>query len=230
MSIAQLLSGTKQGEPQGVIHNPRIYEFLANTQFLGARRHIWAQLAATSGAAPGDRVLDIGCGTGYFAAHLAPLVLPGGSVAGIDPSPSMTAYADAHSPEHCSFTVAGAEQLPFADSVFDLAVSSLAFHHIPHMLWPQSMVEIFRVLRPGGVLFLVDFRPPHAPLPVRRLLALTGAEHVLDDPRDRLRKLVIQTGFVITGAGEHLRMHHIAATKPTPLTADTSSGGPCQPD
>lgn len=214
MSIAQRLSGTKPGEPQEVIHNPRIYEFLADIHFLGARRRIWTRLAAASGAAAGDQVVDIGCGTGYFASRVAPLVLPGGSVTGIDPSPNMTAYAEAHSPDQCSFMVASAEKLPFEDAVFDLAVSSLAFHHIPHMLWHQSMAEIFRVLRPGGALFLVDFRPPRAPLRIRRLLAMTGAEHVLDDPRPQLRKLITETGFDITGAGEHLRMHHIAATKP----------------
>ncbi len=214
MTIAQRLSGTRPGDPPGIINNPRIYEWLAHTHFLGTRGLIWARMARACGAGPGDRILDVGCGTGYFASRLAPQILPGGTVTGIDPSPPMLAYADKRSPAQCRFVFAGAEDLPFADGDFDVVVSSLAFHHIPDTLWPQAMSEIMRVLRPGGTVFIADFRPPRAPLWVRRALARTGAEHVLDDPRPRLRGLMTETGFMITGTGDYPRMHHLAGQKP----------------
>ncbi|WP_115282123.1 class I SAM-dependent methyltransferase [Mycolicibacterium tokaiense] len=108
-------------------------------------------MARACGAGPGDRILDVGCGTGYFASRLAPQILPGGTVTGIDPSPPMLAYADKRSPAQCRFVFAGAEDLPFADGDFDVVVSSLAFHHIPDTLWPQAMSEIMRVLRPAAL-------------------------------------------------------------------------------
>ncbi|AQA03552.1 hypothetical protein BVC93_15300 [Mycobacterium sp. MS1601] len=214
MSIGERLMGSRPGE--SVIHHPRTYELMADLHFLGSRRRrrVWADLVAASGARPGDRVIDIGCGTGYFASALSSAVSPGGAVVGIDPSPTLVDYAGRANPGGCTFAVAGAEDLPFADSSFDVAVSSLAFHHIPQRLWLWSMCEIHRVLRPGGLLFLADFRPPRLPLGVRKVLARTGAEQMITDARVDLRDAITGAGLSIVRAREHPRMHSIAAVKP----------------
>ena len=70
----------------GVITHPRAYELFANAWFLGQRARVFDRLVAASGAQHGERVLDIGCGTGYFSRRIAGAVSPDGAVIGIRPS------------------------------------------------------------------------------------------------------------------------------------------------
>ena len=134
----------------GVITHPRAYELFANAWFLGQRARVFDRLVAASGAQHGERVLDIGCGTGYFSRRIAGAVSPDGAVIGIDPSEPMLSYATGHAPANCTFRAAGAEDLPFGDGSFDVIVSSLAFHHIPTERRGDAVREMFRVLRPAG--------------------------------------------------------------------------------
>jgi ubiquinone/menaquinone biosynthesis C-methylase UbiE len=158
----------------GLITHARGYELFAGVWFLGRRTRIWDRLVTSSGAGRGDRVLDVGCGTGYFARRIAPAVQPGGSVVGIDPSQPMVDYATEHGPPNCTFQVAGAEDLPFPDASFDLVVSSLAFHHFPADRRADAVREMFRVLRPGGRVFIADIRPPNGPVLNRIVGAVTA--------------------------------------------------------
>ncbi|MGV7756179.1 methyltransferase domain-containing protein, partial [Mycobacterium kansasii] len=84
---------------------PYTYEVVTEIWFGGRRARVWDRLVGLSGAGPGERVLDVGCGTGYFARRIAGAVEPEGSVVGIDPSQSMLHYASRHAPAHCTFVV-----------------------------------------------------------------------------------------------------------------------------
>jgi SAM-dependent methyltransferase len=92
MGLGQKLLGDPQGYAEdasgGLIRRARLYEFSAAVAFAGRRRRVYDRLVAQSGAAAGNRVLDIGCGTGYFARRIAPAVEPGRTVVGIDPFPA----------------------------------------------------------------------------------------------------------------------------------------------
>src|SRR5215213_5518503 len=76
--------------------------------------------------APGERILDIGCGGGAFCRQIAPLVAPGGSVLGIDNAPAAVDIALRLSALEdrslMSFTQADGHDLPFSDASFDAAV------------------------------------------------------------------------------------------------------------
>ena len=50
------------------------------------------------------------------------------------------------------------EQLPFPDQTFDVVLSTLMMHHVPHPLKRQGLAEIARVLKPGGRLVIADFK------------------------------------------------------------------------
>jgi ubiquinone/menaquinone biosynthesis C-methylase UbiE len=103
-----------------------------------------------------ERILDVGCGTGQLAAAILER-LPEARVWGLDLSPRMLDHARRRAAESGGrfFLVQGdSEQLPFADDSFDVVTCSHSFHHYPHQ--DRVAAEMFRVLRPGGRLLLLD--------------------------------------------------------------------------
>src|SRR5579859_3625518 len=83
----------------------RLNEAVTHIAFGGRRRQVYTRIAALSGARPGDRALDIGCGGGYLARLLAAAVTPGGRVTGLDTSAPAISYARRRAPANCSFAV-----------------------------------------------------------------------------------------------------------------------------
>lgn len=107
-------------------------------------------------AEPGDRVLDVGCGPGFYVAELLDTVGPGGSVVGIDVSGDMLAVAARRTEGHgnVGFHEGGATALPVPDESFDRAVSVQVLEYVEDV--PAALGEMHRVLRPGGRLVLWD--------------------------------------------------------------------------
>lgn len=107
------------------------------------------RLVADLGVVPGNRVLDIGCGTGILSYHLANVVGPTGEVVGIDPLPLRIALARTKRQPNLSFRVADVYNLPdLFDATFDVVVMNSVFHWLPEKARP--LLECRRVLRPGG--------------------------------------------------------------------------------
>src|SRR2546423_1393840 len=113
-----------------VIHQARLYDLAAAASFLGQRARIYDRLVRHGQARPGERVLDLGTGTGYLAERVARVVGPDGQVTGIDPGATMLRFAERRGLGNAVFRVGRAQELPFDDASFDLVVSCLAFHHI----------------------------------------------------------------------------------------------------
>lgn len=116
--------------------------------FVPALTGVWAPVVAqAAGVGPGDRVLDVACGTGVVAREAARRVGPGGSVTGVDPNAGMLAVARDHGAS-IAYHQGRAEDLPFADASFDVAVSQfgMMFFEDP----AAAIAEMRRVVRPGG--------------------------------------------------------------------------------
>jgi ubiquinone/menaquinone biosynthesis C-methylase UbiE len=124
-------------------HLAETYDRLSDSQFEGGKR-----LVERLDAKPGDRVLDVGSGTGRLARWIAERVGPTGSVVGIDPLPDRVAIARANAPG-VAFEVGRAEDLTaFADESFDVVCMSAVFHWVDDK--KKALAEVRRVLRPGG--------------------------------------------------------------------------------
>ncbi|WP_437611555.1 class I SAM-dependent methyltransferase [Sorangium sp. So ce834] len=167
-----------------------------------------SQLVAHLELAPGQRVLDVGCGTGTLAV-LAQQRHPGVEVHAIDGDAEVLALARekaARAGAGVRFERAMAWALPYPDGTFDRVVSSLMFHHLAADDKRRTAEEILRVLRPGGALLLADFGSPrNAPgrAAVRALRWFDRLAHRHDDAlASRFDdNLADRLPAVLTGAG-----------------------------
>ncbi|HEY7555911.1 MAG TPA: methyltransferase domain-containing protein [Candidatus Binatia bacterium] len=102
------------------------------------------------GVENGDRVLDVGCGTGSLAWTIDKTTAAA-KIVGIDPSAGFLDYARSHySDSRLTFEVGDAQRLPFPDTAFDRCLSLLVMRHIPDA--SKATSEMRRITRPGGVL------------------------------------------------------------------------------
>jgi ubiquinone/menaquinone biosynthesis C-methylase UbiE len=102
----------------------------------------------------GERVLDMGCGTGRFT---VPLVATGAEVTALDLSNGMLSVAAGKLTERglkAEIHQGDMADLPFADGTFDTVTSMLALMHIPLVDRQAVFTEVSRVLKPGGRMLL----------------------------------------------------------------------------
>lgn len=110
---------------------------------------------------PGERVLDVACGTGVVARGVAAAVGDDGAVTGLDPSPAMLGVAERiGSPEGAAITwVQGrGEELPFSDDTFDIVLCQQGMQFFTDR--PAAVREMLRVLVPGGRAGVAVWRGP----------------------------------------------------------------------
>jgi ubiquinone/menaquinone biosynthesis C-methylase UbiE len=112
---------------------------------------------------PGHRVLDLGCGTGTLAI-MAKESQPSADVSGLDADPDMLKVARFKSGERkapVKFDVGFTNKLPYPDASFDRVMSSIMIHHLKTPDKITTAKEVFRVLKPGGELHIIDFGKPY---------------------------------------------------------------------
>ena len=112
---------------------------------------------------PGQHVLDLGCGTGTLAI-LAKQTQPSAEVVGLDADPEMLKVAKYKSSQlnaPVKFDVGFTNKLPYPDASFDRVLSSIMIHHLKTPDKETTAREVFRVLKPGGQLHIIDFGKPY---------------------------------------------------------------------
>jgi len=124
------------------------YEPLWQSQLAGAQ----SALLALASPMPGERVLDVACGTGLGTLRAAAAVAPTGSAVGVDLSARMidTARSRASGLKavKVGFERMDAEELALPDGQFDVALCALGLMYVPDP--NKALREMFRILRPGG--------------------------------------------------------------------------------
>jgi ubiquinone/menaquinone biosynthesis C-methylase UbiE len=122
----------------------------------------WAgPVADAAGIRTGDRVLDVGCGTGVLAREALGRVGQEGRVVGLDLNEGMLAVAARTEPK-IDWRRSDAASLPFEDASFDVVVSQFALMYFPDRV--ASLREVWRVLAPAGRLAIASWASiDHAP-------------------------------------------------------------------
>lgn len=138
------------------------------------------------GAVAGDRVLDAGCGPGFYVSEVLERVGPEGFVAGVDASAPMLALAAkrCEASANCSFQEGDVTALPVESEAFDRTLSVQVLEYVADI--PAALKELRRVLRPGGRVLIwdVDWATVswHSEDPARMRRFLDAWDQHLTDP------------------------------------------------
>lgn len=179
-----------------------------------------ADLVAAAALRPGERILDVACGTGVVTRLAAARVGAAGAVAGLDVNPGMLAVARSATPGDATIDwyETSAEAIPLADASFDVVLCQMGLQFIPNKV--QALKEIRRVLGPRGRVVL------NLPGPIPELFVAMRdalARHV--DPQcagfvnvvfslhdgDQLRGLMAEAGFSDIAVERTQKMLHLPA-------------------
>ena len=155
------------------------------------------QLVETSNLAAGQRVLDIGCGTGTLTMQIKQFS-PQIEMIGLDGDPEILQIAKSKA-EAAGLDIQWKEgfayDLPYPTGLFDRVFSSLMIHHLTTPNKLKTFQEVFRILKPEGEFHLLDFGKPTSS--VMRLISklMTPLEEVDDNFRGLIPTLLNQAGF-----------------------------------
>lgn len=143
------------------------YDLINDLQSFGLHRAWKKRLLALAAPKPGERLLDLCCGTGDIALAGA---AAGAEVFGLDFSAPMLAIARRRSAKipgpigtrPVSWLEADAENLPFADNTFDVVIVGYGLRNLSR--WEEGLTGMCRVARPGGRVLVLDFGKPENPI------------------------------------------------------------------
>lgn len=180
-------------------------------------REQWQQprrVMADLGLQPGWQVADVGCGSGYFTTRLSKALGPNGKVLAVDPDAkaleSLRNTAQRQSQDNVEIIRSEAENTHLADGSCDAVLVCDVIHEVPEKHRVGLMKDIARAIKPGGFLFLLDYRKSRdVPFdPYDKLIA-----------REDLVKLCTDTGLILDAEFHYLKYQvFFRFRKPVPPT------------
>jgi ubiquinone/menaquinone biosynthesis C-methylase UbiE len=197
----------KSDDPEttgATIHKASQYDIHSSLMGLGVNHSNSRMIIEMAMIKQGDKVLDVGCGSGSLTLTAKSYVGESGHVYGIDAAPEMIEVAR-NKAEHrgleAFFEVGLIEKLPYSEAKFDVVISRLVMHHLPEVLKQKAFTEIYRVLKPGGRFFITDFKPPTHPILARVVSALIGHKTMMLSNVESIVLVLKTIGFIDLGLG-----------------------------
>jgi ubiquinone/menaquinone biosynthesis C-methylase UbiE len=170
---------------------------------------------------PGQRVLDLGCGTGTLSVQIKRRH-PDARVFALDPDPHALARARRKAQRAgvaIEFQQGFGDALPWADASFERVLSSLVLHHLTGEEKRRTLAEVRRVLVPGGRLHVLDFGPPRTRLDRALTFFVHHGGRIADNLAGRLPGFMGEAGLRDARETGHARtlfgsLSLYAATRP----------------
>jgi SAM-dependent methyltransferase len=139
-----------------VVQSSIDFSGLPHSFFTAAKADALRELiAARLHGVPKPDLLDVGCGVGEFHPFVRPMF---GRLCGADISAASIAQARIRNPELHYEAYAG-ETLPYNNASFDLSIAICVLHHVPPPRWIGFLREMRRVVRPDGLVCLIEHNP-----------------------------------------------------------------------
>ncbi|WKZ52595.1 MAG: class I SAM-dependent methyltransferase [Anaerolineales bacterium] len=152
---------------------------------------------------PQMRVLDLGCGTGTLTLMLKH-AYPEAQITGLDGDPQVLDIArDKSRGTDIKWDEGLASSLPYPDSTFDRVVTSLVVHHLITDDKRRAFKEVYRVLKPQGELYVLDFGAPHSSLTRFMTNYMRRLEESADNFDGMIPRFVTEAGFGEVKEAEH---------------------------
>lgn len=193
--------------------------------FVPAMFRPWASILLRRAAPqPGERLLDVACGTGIVSREAAPRIGPAGQVVGLDMNPAMLAVArtlPAPSGARIQWQEGNAMSLPFTEGSFDVVLCQHGLQFFPDRV--ASLREMHRVLVAGGRASVIVLQALHLH-PVFDVLMNSVARHLA------LPLSAVMTPFALSDAEELRSMFLSAGFKTAAVTAETTTVRFPEPD
>lgn len=180
------------------------YDLMNDLMSMGVHRLWKRQAMGLTGVRRGQRVLDLAAGTGDLSARFAGLVGPDGQVVSSDINAAMLEQgrlrlADRGVAGNVEYVQADAQHLPFPDDHFDCATIGFGLRNVTDK--DLALASIFRVLKPGGRLLVLEFSHPTSK-PLKMAYDLYSFQIL-----PRLGKLVAKDADSYQYLAESIRMH-----------------------
>jgi SAM-dependent methyltransferase len=144
-----------RGNYRDVVQTSIDFSGLPHDFFMRAKAELLRALIAERLGGGKPAMLDVGCGVGSFHPFIRGMV---DRLSGIDVSASSVAQARADNPQN-EYRAFDGKRFPYADASFDLATAICVLHHVAPAEWLRFMGEMRRVVRPGGLVCVIEHNP-----------------------------------------------------------------------
>ncbi|MFV1951562.1 MAG: class I SAM-dependent methyltransferase [Nitrospinota bacterium] len=168
--------------------------------FLGGERRLRNRVLKDADVRTGDKVLDVGCGTGSSAVIIAEKIGDKGKIVGVDMSANMLKIAlSKFKYNNLFFIRANAENIPSSDNYFDRVHMSIVLHEMIRLGRSNTLKEIYRVLKHEGRLIAIDFNKPNGFFKnlIFNFIMLMETETARDMIKRTLKDEIEKAGFII---------------------------------